>query len=289
MILREHTTVAAAIQALREAEDRLSTASVPPVGGAMAAGYVQAISDIEPRLGNAFDRTSILDGLHTRRYWYIAENSESRAPAVNWAVNREIETIQAFFARQKAELHELGAFLALDGMFVILDTNVLMHCVPIDQINWRDETKHLSPPQQPAPRLIAPLAVVRELDRKKFEGSDTNRKRAQKAIKSLHDLRQGCGPDQPAIVRAAGGSAATLEIPRDDVGRVPLVSTDDELIAFGRFIATAGNRTVAIATRDLNVQIKAARAGLHVIWLPDAYLKDRALLADDDKTAGPVT
>lgn len=254
----------------------------------MASGYVHSISEIEPRLGNAFDRTSILDALHTRRYWYIAENSESRLSAVNWAVNREIETTQALFMAEQAQLRELEAFLALEGLFVILDTNVLMHCVPVDQINWRTETQHLAPPEQPVPRLIVPLAVVRELDRKKFEGSDTNRRRAQKAIKSLYDLRQGCGPDQPAIVRAAGGSAATLEIPRDDIGRIPLAVTDDELIAFGRFIATAGNRTVAIVTRDLNVQIKAARAGLAVIWLPDGYLKDRALLPEGDKSADAV-
>ena len=156
-----------------------------------------------------------------------------------------------------------------------------MHCQPIDTIDWHTELKTVGVGRDQVPRLIVPLAVVNELDRKKFEGGDIPRGRAQKAIKSLRELRQSVTADAPVIVKAAGGSVVTLEIPRDDIGRTPMSDGDNELIEFGQFLKRAGHRAVVIVTRDLTLQIRAERAGLEVIWLNDKYHKDKAAAAAD--------
>jgi rRNA-processing protein FCF1 len=279
-MLREHATAAQAVTALNEAENKIAEALVPPPGNTMSATYALAVNHAEGRLGNAFDKVSIVEALQTRRYWHITENAPYNGPAPNFAVSQETAFITALLQKERAAFEALHAWLDGAGLFTIIDTNVLMHCVPINHIDWNTELKQIAG-QRAQPRLIVPLAVVRELDRKKFEGADSSRRRAQKAIKSLHDLRGGCEPDEAARVAAAGGSIATLEIPRDDIGRTPLSNTDDELISYGQFMSFVGARPVAVVTRDLNVQIKAARAGLHVVWLSDAYLKDKVAVEGD--------
>ena len=290
MMLRDHATAAQAVEALWHAVTMTPNAYNAPPGGTVRDSYMDKVDELEGQLGNVFERASVEDLLHTTRYWFIANNpaTTTHLPmfrTVNLAVSKEIDKLVKQLEAEQADFKRLSAWLDLGpGPFVLLDCNVLMHCEPIDTIDWRTELASVGGAERSVPRLIVPLAVVKELDRKKVEGtSDRIRGRAQKATKSLRNLRSGVGVDEPAIVKAAHGSELTLEIPRDDIGRSPLTDGDAELIAFGQFLARADHRPVAIVTRDLNLATLAERADLKVAWLDDKYTKDEKAPVDGDR------
>jgi rRNA-processing protein FCF1 len=277
MMLREGATAAAAAEVLRVAQIEVHNAHNAPHLGVIRDSYMETVGKFEGQLGNAFDRASVSELLHTTNYWFIAQNWVStgmpQLSTINHAVSREIEALEERIKGAYGEFSALAKWFELPGLITVVDTNVLMNCEPLDTIDW---------PEVPgigrgvAPRLIVPLSVVEELDRKKFEGGDKPRARAAKAISVLHRLRGSVGVDDPADVVRGGKKVATLEIPHHDIGRARLASTDDELIDFGVFLKRAGDRTVVLVTRDLNLQIKARRGGLDVAWMPDRYLKDKA-------------
>lgn len=78
----------------------------------------------------------------------------------------------------------------------------------------------------------------------------------------------------------------TLEIPRDDIGRHRKSATDDELIDFGVFLRrTAGDdRDVAVVTWGMGLDIRARRAGLRIIQIPDKYDKDEQAAVKGQRT-----
>jgi hypothetical protein len=243
----------------------------------MQLAYIGAIEDLESILTNTFTRLSAADLLHTPRHWYIVNATPAIEPMdarpANLAVSRAYQELTERFDRLIVEFTKLAKWLEKPGPIVFLDTNVLMHCMPLDTIDW---AKVLEVGKAVVPRLAVPLAVVDELDRKKFEGGTMPRERAGRAIQLLHRLSQATGPDEATPITAAGNSRVMLEMPRDDVGRVRMHATDDELIAFAAFVHRAGgDRDVRFVTRDLGAQLRARREALPVVWLPDEYLKDK--------------
>jgi predicted ribonuclease YlaK len=64
------------------------------------------------------------------------------------------------------------------GHIAVLDSNVLLHHLPPDQVNWQAAT------ERPLVRLILPLRVVEELDSKKYGPSDRLRERARRCYRS---------------------------------------------------------------------------------------------------------
>lgn len=281
MILRDGATAASAQEALRIAHTEVPNAFNAAIGNTMRDSYLEHVDKLESRLGNVLERPSISGLLHTPRYWHIAAasatvNDDPTALRIsNAAVSQEIEALRSRLESAHDQFARLAAWLARPGLLTLIDTNILMHCQPPNQIDWSTELKTHGVTRDCPPRLVVPLAVVDELDRKKFEGADTQRRKAQAAIRALRALRHGVGPDEPALFDAAGGSRASLEIPRDDVGRTRLPATDDELIAFGQFVARAGNRPAVLVTRDYGAEVRAARAGLKPVWLDEKYRKDQ--------------
>lgn len=278
MMLRDDSTARSACKALGEAKNRVQSGYSSRVGDAdgMRLGYIDTAEELETILGNEFARPWVSDLLHTPRHWYILGATPAIEPMearpANLAVSRAYQVLTEHFDRLITEFADLTTWLERPGPILILDANVLMHCVPLDTIDW----KHiLGVASEVVPRLVVPLAVVDELDRKKFEGGEKPRKRAAAAIHLLHDLIATSGVDEAAHVKAAGNSRVTLEIPRDDIGRIRMQATDDELIAFAAFLRRAGGGLdVRLVTRDLGAQLRARRENLSIVWLPDECLKD---------------
>lgn len=283
MMLREGVTAESAANALQLAHTEAPNANNAPHMGTMRDSYMETIGKFESQLGNVLDRSSVSDLLHTTSYWFIAQTFVSpgmpQVSTINHAVSREIKALEERLKDAHATFTALAEWFKFPGLITVIDTNVLMNCEPLDTIDWPEV---LGLEHGAEPRLVVPLSVVEELDRKKFEGGDKPRARAGKAISLLHRLRSGVGVDAPAPVQCAGGTSATLEIPRHDIGRVRLQSTDDELIDFGGFLkrAAGGVRTVVLVTRDFNLEIKAKRHGLEVVWMPGRYLKDKPTAGD---------
>jgi hypothetical protein len=232
---------------------------------------MELTDDLESQLGNCFEKESVLQLLHTDRYWHLYQVGVGTTIVNHRAISQERDALRARIERLVAEFRLLETWLQGDDP-VLIDANSLMHYQTIDRIPWSTELGIPGPV-----RLVVSLAVVEELDRKKFEGSESMRKRAASAIRSLYQLREGTGPDDAAPISGPHGTKATLEIPRDDIGRVRMASTDEELIAFGAFLRRAmGNgRLATLVTADMNLHMRAQRAGLTTHRLADKYAKDQ--------------
>lgn len=279
MMLREGATAQTAVDSIDHALRILSSARSHGPDETMRDSFVRAHDEMESQLANAFERGAVRELLHSQRYWYMLENPMARGAMLllrpmNMAVNQECDSLDAALRTVREAFTALTRWLSKPGLLTLIDTNVLMNCQPIDQIDWNVELMPYGVTRSTPPRLIVPLSVIDEVDRKKFEGGPTPRERAAKAIASIRGLRAGSSADQTAEIKAAGGSVATLEIPRDDVGRTRLLSTDDELIDFGAFLRRAGgSQDVVLVTRDYGAELRADRHGLKVVWLDDKYVK----------------
>jgi len=267
MILRENATAKEATECLRRMRLRVQSGYT----GTMFDAYMELVDELESQLGNCFEKDSVLQLLHTDRYWHVYQSGGSGTIVHHRAISQEREVLHSRLERLEGEFKLLEAWLG-SGSLVLIDANSLMHYQQLDKIPWATELRIPGPV-----RLVVALAVVEELDRKKFEGGDSMRKRAASAIRSLYRLREGVGPDDPAQIAGPNGTKATLEIPRDDVGRTRMAGTDEELIAFGAFLLQAMGATqrVTLVTADMNLHIRAQRARLATHRLADKFAKDQ--------------
>jgi len=80
------------------------------------------------------------------------------------------------------------------GRVLVYDTNSLMHYQPPGLIDWAA----LAP--APQLRLVVPLVVIDELDRKIYAGSEKMARRATAALRALDQLLDGAGPGAAGTV-----------------------------------------------------------------------------------------
>lgn len=69
-----------------------------------------------------------------------------------------------------------------------------------------------------------------------------------------------------------------------------MAGTDEELIAFGAFLhrAMGGGRAITLVAGDMNLHIRAQRAGLATHCVADKYSKEQPEKASGSKPAAPV-
>jgi len=273
-LLRGGATPQQALEALDEAHSILFNAQGHPRNPRYdfesnpCSALLEAVPEVEVRLGNAFDRQWIAETLFTPRYWNLMQARMATAPVNNAASNErryQMERLEQI----KADVQELATFAAMGGTILVIDTNTLMHANPLEQIVW---TRNGIAKGEMV-RVLVPLAVIAELDRKKFEAHDNTKKKAADAIRRLYKHRKGLNPDVPASFITTDNTTLALEIPRDDLGRTRTANTDDEIRDFGVFVKQITGRPVTVVTRDMNLQIKCQRVGLEVLWLADDDMK----------------
>lgn len=223
MMLRDGSATRSACKALGEAKNRVQSGYSSSVGDAdgMRLGYIDTAEELETILGNEFARPWVSDLLHTPRHWYILGATPAIEPMearpANLAVSRAYQVLTEHFDRLLTEFTDLTTWLERPGPILILDANVLMHCAPLNTINW---THILGVTREIVPRLVVPLAVVDELDRKKFEGGEKPRKRAAVAIHLLHDLIATSGVDEASSPCPFPAPALTPVTPPSEAIRV---------------------------------------------------------------------
>ncbi|MEY9934120.1 hypothetical protein ABH926_008784 [Catenulispora sp. GP43] len=308
-LLRRGSTPQQALSALDEALTKLSN-SVGFFPSSPAATYVTAVSDVEAHLGNAFDRQWVAETLFTPRYWHLLGVAHTTLPGPEFGrfSTSDEQEQDEFERRQRVEVTRIGpannaadherrlqmerlehtredvqkleTFANGGGKILIIDTNTLMHAYPLEQIQWQ---KKNGMPAHEILRVLVPLAVIDELDRKKFEGGDTMRRKAAAAIRSLYGHRKGLNPDVSATLTTTDGMTLTLEIPRDDLGRSRAAATDDEIRDFGVFVKEITGRPVTVVTRDMGLQLRCERAGLDVLWLHEDDWKQQEQSASKTK------
>ncbi len=300
-LLRRGATPQLALDALDQAITRMQNA-VGSYPSSPAVEYVQGVQDVEVFLGNAFSRSWVAETFLTPLYWHLMEvayltlpdlplpegvpshmvpyapnetrtdqrRTVARIGPANLAADRErlhqIERLEQI----RKDVQELETFASMGGKLLIIDTNTLMHAYPLEKIQWQ---KRNGMAADEILRVLVPLAVIDELDRKKFEGGDSMRRKAAAAIRSLYGHRKGLSPDVPSSFITTDNTTLALEIPRDDLGRTRSAATDDEIRDFGMFVKQVTGRQVTVVTRDMGLQVRCERAGLETLWLEDKDMR----------------
>jgi len=153
--------------------------------------------------------------------------------------------------------------VAAPGQLTVIDTHVLLHFLPPDQVDWPAVIG------APTVRLVLPLRVVEELDEKKYTARDDL---ADRARRLLSQLRTQLAPTAGAPTPLRAG--VTIEVPVDDGPRPRTVDADHEILDTCRELGLGG-QPVVLVTNDTGMALRAGSAGVRVVPMPEQYLRRR--------------
>lgn len=225
--------------------------------------YLAWVGTAESQLRNVFVDPATWGHLYDERHWQIYGLSQTSP--------RPIELIQTAIAVQTTWLDHLADRLkkladrlaAAPGELTVLDTHVLLHFQPPDQVNWQEVTG------ADEIRLVLPLRVVEELDEKKYTARDDLAERARRLLSQLRAQLAHSG-EAPAKIR----DGVTIEVPVDDGPRQRTLDADQEILDTCRELR-AGGQSVVLVTDDTGMILRAGSAASRVVPMPERYLRRR--------------
>jgi rRNA-processing protein FCF1 len=246
------------------------------VGHKHATPIWWSLRPLDPSLRSWFeDDDGAGVGLYGDHYKMIREMSDYAArpsPLIDAETGRQIRVLEAL----KSGIQKLVSLRARHGVLAVLDTNVLMHFLPLNKIKWADV---VGPGGQV--RIVLPICVIDELDNKKYTGSDKMGGRAQKALKVLRCYRVDLRPGNAATLP----DGTTVEILLDEPGRARLANPDEELRSRCMLLQRMLERPVTLVTGDFGAEVRAEAYGLRSAEMPEKYAKDAQQWAAADSGA----
>lgn len=232
--------------------------------------YLIWVEETEIKLAELTHDTSVVELLHTQRYWEIRRlvPSDARPVALIFGEQRaQRDSLERL--RSNLEIRVARA-QAAPGHITVLDTNTLLHYQPPDNIKWSEVIGHEKV------RLVIPLRVVEELDAKKWvEGK--NRARARDLLPRLEQLA-GMGGTPPPLGDLASGVTLEVLAEFDSGAREKPADADEEILLTCRELWQLSGQAngVTLVTGDTAVRIRAqALGGIRPIALPDKYERER--------------
>jgi hypothetical protein len=277
MRLRHGVTVEQAIQALGE----IITESQQPRNIRQPSdlriklnSYLNWIYGAQIRLRSIFADTELEDSLLARAYWHVSMASIPPSPELGRLVDEEL-IFQAGHpgvpgdrsGRLGEVMDQLRGWRRLanrGGRICVPDTNALLHYTRFDQLPWRERIG------QPVVRLVVPLAVIDELDNKKYARREEFQQRARELL-ILIDRYETAAPD--AHVQLHEG--VTFEVLPDERGHFRAPSTDQEILERCEFLAQVTGSAVTLVTGDSGVRINARARDIEVTKLGEEDLLPR--------------
>ena len=262
--LKEGVTFEHAVAALRElSTEGRNAVSVPAVQEA----YIDWVEKAEAQLAGLTHDRSVICMFQTERYWRIRDIHGHHVRPFQM-VQAEINLHCAALDRMLDDLEQRHANVnAAPGQIVVLDTHVLLHYLPPDQIEWPDVVNAKEV------RLVIPLRVIEELDEKKFSDSKLLRTRSRALLPQLEAVIAPGG--KPGALR----DHVTIEVPLADRTRGRPADADTEVLETCREIEQLTTHQVVLVTADTGMRIRAQAHGLQVCRPPDTY---RRLSSTDD-------
>lgn len=232
----------------------------------------------ERRFRSVLVEPDVAEGLFTTRFWQlfswvVTPRDTGGGPAPLRYIrplSAERDYQVARLERVREDLDQLRQWPKRSGRVIVYDTNALIHYKAASDIEWKQVVGVDSV------RLVVPLIVVDELDRKRY-GTDSNTvSRAKAAQRVLLDLLGDTQPGRETVVPSKDGTV-TLEVFMDERGHRRLQYADDEIIdraiLMQQLLGSA--RPVFILTHDAGMRFRADAAGIKVIRLPDKYSKEQ--------------
>lgn len=261
-----------AISAIRQLAQSCGNLNGQVVGPADAGwhAYMNWVDECERQSRNIFADPAIVHGASTDRYWHIAAHS---APA------RMAALIMAEVRVQQERLTDLADRLAgyrslreRAGELLVLDTNVLLHFQRIDKIDWREVVR------ADRIRLVLPLIVLDELDRKRNLGGNIARK-ARSAVRPLDALQ--CEIDEFGYGHLPESrNKTTVEYLLNDRGHRPQNDADEEIVDRAAFLHRVTSRPVSVVSNDMGMRTRTTARredGIRAVQMPEKFRR----LADE--------
>lgn len=264
--LRRGAEVDAAVRTLREQSMHARNVASGGAGLPLADHvnrYLEWVRMAEGQLRNHFEDPLTWQELHSPYYWRIRDlRDDSPRPA---------ELLGDEARRQAERLERLGDSLSkvkkwverAPGVLAVLDTHVLLHFVPPEQVNW-SEVLTADPV-----RLVIPLRVVEELDEKKYNAREDLADRARRLLSRLR--AHATEADQSPIELRRG---VVLDFYLDVEPRRRTLDADQEVLETCARLMSAG-ADVRLVTDDAGLELRARGIDIQVQAMPSKYLRKR--------------
>ena len=144
------------------------------------------------------------------------------------------------------------------------DTNALLHYTRFDQLNWPKVV------QEPPVRLVIPVAVIDELDDKKYARREEFQQRARELLALIDRVTAS-----PADGCLEIGASVTVEVLPGERGHRRMPSNDQEILERCEFLQQMSGNPVMLITGDSGMRIKARSRGISAFKLPEDCLLPR--------------
>lgn len=282
MRLRHGVTVEQAISALDEVIRRSNdprTFGLHEVESKLNQ-YLTWVNAPQVQFRAVFADTELEDLVLSRGYWHLAT---ATIPSYPRELGRLIDDELIFQAgypgvpgdrggrlgEVASRLRTLRRIAGRVGEICVPDTNALMHYTRFDRLDWRARLK------MDTVRLVIPLAVVDELDGKKYARRDEFQQRAGELL-TLIDRYETSAPDAYVELR----EGVTFEVLPDEEGHVRALGTDQEILARCEFLHQVTGLGARLITGDSGARINARARGIDVYKLPVEELLPRFGVAE---------
>jgi hypothetical protein len=225
--------------------------------------YVQWVTVVDELMERRLRDSRFRDSLYGRAYWQIRNLTEQslRGPElISGEIRVQCRTLERLGERLETRFNRLSA---IPGTMAVLDTHVLLHFLPVEQIDWSSFI-----PGETV-RLVLPLRVIEELDEKKYGRRDDVAGRARGVLTALRRQLAGSSGSPVAVASREG---VTIEVPIEDEPRCRLMDADQEILDECVDIKSFG-RVIVLVTDDCGLDLRAHAIGLDVIPMPIKYLR----------------
>jgi predicted ribonuclease YlaK len=145
------------------------------------------------------------------------------------------------------------------------DTNALLHYTRFDLLPWAERM------QVGLVRLVVPIAVVDELDAKKYARREEFQQRARELLALIDRHVTAAPPD--GYSRMSQG--VTVEVLPDEAGHLRGASNDQEILGRCELLRQATGSPATLITGDCGMRTSAQARGIDVFKLSDSDLLPR--------------
>lgn len=240
---------------------------------ALRDAYLWWAEATEQQLWSLTHDADVATMFQTRGHWEIRNIADGQ-PDVALARDARIQPlVRGELERHSGRLQAMADDLqrrmdrakGANGHPTVLDTHVLMHYLPPDQIKWNELIGEAQV------RLIVPLRVVEELDAKKYSGND---RLVRLARGVLPWLARAVGPaGEPKLLD--GNDFVTVEVPVDPGVRERPADADREILDACHEIRQFRGGAPSLVTGDTGLVLRAGAEEVRVVAMPEKYQRGR--------------
>lgn len=215
--------------------------------------YVRWATDVEAHAASVLHRRDAEGFFNSPRHRDICSMPPgNQLTTLIYAVTRDMQA-----AVEYLEEH-LRRMRAAPGIPVDVDSNVLLHCQRLDNVNWQAELNDEA-------RVMVPLRVIEEVDGKKYGDSKRLRSVARQLLPWVESLFPSGDPG-PVPLR----DGATIELILADRPRYRPSDADEEVLDVAHDVVRFAGRA-ELMTADTGMRVRARTEGLDVLFVPNEW------------------